>query len=202
MTSRPKMLPSTKVNLEKLDVMLVDDNSQALDILAQVVSGFGVRSIVRCASGDEAKTKLLKGAYDLVLTDAQMPGLDGYELASWLRHSGPDQNRFVPVLLITAHTRHSDVARARDCGANYLIAKPVTPKTVLERIYWVAREDRMFVESDTYAGPDRRFRREGPPPGMTGRRSGDLSAAVGHAETPNLSQDEIDSLMKPTKVSI
>lgn len=60
----------------------------------------------------------------------------------------------------------------------------------------------MFIESDSYAGPDRRFRREGPPPGMAGRRSGDLSAAVGHAETPNLSQDEIDSLMKPTKVSL
>lgn len=202
MAPLPKMSPNTRVNLEKLDVMLVDDSSQSLDILAQVVSGFGVRSIVRCASGDEARSHLLKEPYDLVLTDAQMPQLDGYALASWLRHSGPEPNRFVPVLLIAAHTRPSDVARARDCGANYLITKPVTPRTVLERIYWVAREDRMFVESDTYAGPDRRFRREGPPPGTAGRRSGDLSAAVGQAETPNLSQDQIDSLMKPTKVSL
>jgi hypothetical protein len=66
----------------------------------------------------------------------------------------------------------------------------------------VAKEDRMFVETDSYVGPDRRFKREGPPAGMAGRRKEDLPMELGQATTPNLSQDQIDGMMKPMKVSL
>lgn len=202
MSPRATMLPTARINLEKLVVLLVDDNPQALDIMAQVVTGFGVRSIVRSPGGEDARTQLTKGQYDLVITDAQMPDLDGYALTSWIRREAPGQNRFVPVILITSHTRKTHVTKARDCGANYAITKPIRPKTVLERIYWIAREDRMFIEVDSYAGPDRRFRREGPPAGIDGRRAEDLSAHLGEATSPNLSQDQINAMMKPTKVAL
>lgn len=200
--ARATMLPSARINLEKLVVLLVDDNPQSLDILAQVVTGFGVRSIIRSPGGEDARSQLSKGQYDLVITDAQMPVVDGYALTSWIRREAPEQNRFVPVILVTSHTRKSEVTKARDCGANYTIAKPIRPKTVLERIYWIAKEDRMFIEVDTYAGPDRRFRREGPPAGIDGRRAEDLSAQLGEATSPNLSQDQINAMMKPTKVAL
>ena len=143
--ARAIMLPSARINLEKLVVLLVDDNPQSLDILAQVVTGFGVRSIIRSPGGEDARAQLSRDQYDLVITDAQMPGLDGYALTSWIRREAPGQNRFVPVILVTAHTRKTHVTRARDCGANYAITKPIRPKTVLERIYWIAKEDRMFI---------------------------------------------------------
>ncbi|MFZ4607022.1 MAG: response regulator [Caulobacter sp.] len=200
--ARAIMLPSARINLEKLVVLLVDDNPQSLDILAQVVTGFGVRSIIRSPGGEDARAQLTRDQYDLVITDAQMPGLDGYALTSWIRREAPGQNRFVPVILVTAHTRKTHVTRARDCGANYAITKPIRPKTVLERIYWIAKEDRMFIEVDTYAGPDRRFRREGPPAGIDGRRAEDLSTQLGEATSPNLSQDQINAMMKPTKVAL
>lgn len=202
MSSRPSLIAKNKLNLEKLVVMIVDDNPQGLEILSQVVAGFGVRSLVRCESGEAARELLSRSAFDLVISDAQMPGLDGFGLVTWLRREAPDYNRFVPVILITAHTRKGDVAKARDCGAHYLITKPIRPKTVLERIFWIAKEDRVFVEVEGYAGPDRRFRRAGPPPGMTGRRSDDVSATLGHATSPNLSQDQINAMMKPAKVSL
>ena len=200
--ARAIMLPSARINLEKLVVLLVDDNPQSLDILAQVVTGVGVRSIIRSPGGEDARAQLSRDQYDLVITDAQMPGLDGYALTSWIRREAPGQNRFVPVILVTAHTRKTHVTRARDCGANYAITKPIRPKTVLERIYWIAKEDRMFIEVDTYAGPDRRFRREGPPAGIDGRRAEDLSTQLGEATSPNLSQDQINAMMKPTKVAL
>ena len=149
--ARAIMLPSARINLEKLVVLLVDDNPQSLDILAQVVTGFGVRSIIRSPGGEDARAQLSRDQYDLVITDAQMPGLDGYALTSWIRREAPGQNRFVPVILVTAHTRKTHVTRARDCGANYAITKPIRPKTVLERIYWIAKEDRMFIEVEGHA---------------------------------------------------
>ena len=83
-----------------------------------------------------------------------------------------------------------------------MVAKPITPKVLLERIFWVAREDRAFIECDTYVGPDRRFKHEGPPPGTDGRRKDDLPPEVGEAQTPNMSDDEIANLMRPAKVQI
>ena len=87
-------------------------------------------------------------------------------------------------------------------SANFTVAKPITPKVLLERIFWVAREERAFIECDSYVGPDRRFKYEGPPIGMEGRRRDDLPAEVGNAQEANMSQDEINSLMKVAKVQI
>lgn len=194
--------PRTPINLEKVSALLVDDNAQALDILSQVVSGFGVRTITRCESGEDAQAALRRATFDLIIADVHMPGMDGYELIAWLRREGPQPNRFAPVLLVTGHTRQNEVVKARDCGANFIVAKPLTPKVMLERIVWVAREDRMFIEAPHYVGPDRRFRRLGPPAGMDGRRSDDLPVELGDAQAPNLSDDEITAMLKPTKVAL
>ena len=70
-----------------------------------------------------------------------------------------------------------------------------------DRVVWAVSNGRKFVETSTYIGPDRRFRNIGPPDGV-GRRSTDLSVAVGEASEPNLSQGEIDSFMTPMKIKI
>jgi CheY-like chemotaxis protein len=196
------MLGSDRLNLEKLNFLLVDDNPQCLEIMGQVMAGFGVRNATRCATAAEARLELERHVFDFILTDAQMPDEDGYQLIEWVRREASEANRFVPAIIITGHTRLSQVTRARDCGAHFTIAKPVTPKTVLERIFWVGRDERMFIDADTYCGPDRRFKREGPPPGTPGRRAEDQDTAVGEADGPNLSQDMINTMMKPSKVTI
>src|SRR5665213_1229953 len=182
------VLASDKINLEKIDFLLIDPNSFFLDILAQVVGGFGVRSITRCSTVAEARTVLSERVIDFILTDANMPDESGYDFIEWVRRHAIEANRFVPAIIVTGHTRISQVARARDCGAHFIIAKPITPKVILERIFWVGRENRMFIESDSYCGLDRRFKTEGPPAGMAGRRAEDLEAAP---------QDEDDDLVSP-----
>ncbi|MGC5376454.1 hypothetical protein ACPXAO_23390, partial [Salmonella enterica] len=57
-----------------------------------------------------------------------------------------------------------------------------------------------FVECDSFIGPDRRFKNMGPPPGTNGRRKTDVQEDLGEATAPNMSQSEIDALLKPTKV--
>jgi CheY-like chemotaxis protein len=178
------VLASDKINLEKIDFLLIDPNAFFLDIMAQVVSGFGVRSITRCTTVADARTVLAERVIDFILTDANMPDESGYDFIEWVRRHAIEANRFVPAIIITGHTRISQVARARDCGAHFIIAKPITPKVILERIFWVGRENRMFIESDTYCGLDRRFKTEGPPAGMAGRRAEDPDAAADEEEDP------------------
>jgi len=190
------VLASDKINLEKIDFLLIDPNSFFLDIMAQVVGGFGVRSITRCTTAAQAKTVLAERVIDFILTDANMPDQSGYDLIEWVRRDAIEANRFVPAIIVTGHTRISQVARARDCGAHFIIAKPITPKVVLERIFWVGRENRMFIETDNYCGLDRRFKTEGPPAGMAGRRAEDLGATIDEDE------DDLISPIEAPKVAL
>ncbi|MDP1778605.1 MAG: response regulator, partial [Brevundimonas sp.] len=76
----------------------------------------------------------------------------------WLRRSGLEPNAFVPVIMTAAHIRRSRVTEARDCGANFIVTKPFSATTLLERIVWVSKDERPFLEIGDYFGPDRRFR--------------------------------------------
>jgi CheY-like chemotaxis protein len=172
------VLASDKINLEKIEFLLIDPNPFFLDIMAQVIGGFGARSITRCHTGEQARAVLADRVVDFILTDSNMADESGYDFIEWLRRDAIEANRFVPAIIVTGHTRISQVARARDCGAHFIIAKPITPKVILERIFWVGRENRMFIESETYCGLDRRFKTEGPPAGVRGRRSDDLDSEV------------------------
>jgi len=192
-----------KINLEKASVMLIDANSQGLDILTQVFAGFGVRAPHRCSLAKEAAELLRKVDVDLIVIEADLPGdMDGYDFVRWLRRSGLPQNAFASVILISGHTRTENVARARDCGSNFIIVKPISPAVLLQRVIWVAKENRQFVECEAYVGPDRRFKNAGPPPGLKPRRHDDIRTRLGIATAPNMDQDEIDNLMQPTKVSL
>ena len=192
-----------KVNLEKAKVMLIDANTQGLDILTQVFAGFGARTPHRCSSAREAQTLLHSVDVDLIVVDADLPGdMDGYDFVRWLRRSGMAQNAFTAVILVSGHTRAKNVARGRDCGGNFIIVKPISPSILLQRVIWVAKENRQFVECESYVGPDRRFKNAGPPPGVKPRRHDDIRTRLGAAKAPNMAQDEIDNLMQPTKVSL
>jgi len=196
------MLSSDKIDLNKIDVLILDDNPHALQLICQVVSGFGCRNISLCATVEEAKNVLSKKRIDLILSDAEMPEQNGYDFLQWLRREASEPNRFAPAILITGHTRVSNVHRARDCGAHFVVSKPIQADTLLERIFWVAKDERMFIDSPAYAGPDRRFKFDGPPAGEAGRRSTDVGPEIGDANDPNLSQDELDGMLKVRKVAL
>lgn len=197
----PSLLSSsTKVDLGRSRALLLDDNRAHLDMLSGVLNGFDLRKQNKCETVEEAKNALYGAQFDLVMVEAAMANQDGFEFIRWLRRTGPDNNRTVPVLVVTGATRENEVAMARDCGANFVVAKPVTPIILLQRIIWLGRDARMFVEAESYVGPDRRFKAFGPPPGIRGRRRDDLTAEIGFASEPNMSQNEIDMLIKPARV--
>ena len=140
--------------------MVIDDSPFALELTAQAVLGFGIKVRHACSSAAEAIAVLRDHPVDLILVDCEMPGMSGYEFVRWLRRSGLEPNAFAPVIMTAAHVRRSKVSEARDCGANFLITKPFSAGVLLERIVWVARDARPFLEVGDYFGPDRRFRSE------------------------------------------
>lgn len=151
---------SAVFNFNGAVTMVIDDSPFALELTAQAVLGFGIKVRHACSSAAEAIAVLRDHPVDLILVDCEMPGMSGYEFVRWLRRSGLEPNAFAPVIMTAAHVRRSKVSEARDCGANFLITKPFSAGVLLERIVWVARDTRPYLEVGDYFGPDRRFRSE------------------------------------------
>lgn len=178
---------SAVINLTGAVTMVVDDSPFGLDITASALLGFGIKTRYACHSAAEAMEILKDHPIDLLVVDTEMPDMDGYELVRWLRRSGLDPNAFAPVIMTASHIRRSRVTEARDCGANFVITKPFSAASLLERIIFVARDTRPFLEVGDYFGPDRRFR-EGKPPGA--ERRADIIRKLKHAAEQAAAQTE------------
>lgn len=196
------LAPDIRINLERSTVLIVDDNPQALDVQSSIFRGFGVSRQHKCGSAKDAIYLVTHQELDLIVIDCSMPEMDGYDFVKWLRRDAPEAKRYTPVIMLTGHAALSTVEKSRDCGANFVVTKPFTPQILLQRIYWVAKDERQIVVCDTYAGPDRRFKNLGAPAGKRGRRRDDLSARLGIAKQPNMDQTDIDQLLKPTRVQL
>jgi len=190
-----------KFNFEQASVMLLDENPLSLSVLLQVLTGFGAKQFTRCTDITKAEDEIAKTYFDLIIVDATGPSTTGTKFVSWLRRSGIEPNCYAPVLLTSGHTAQNSVLEARDCGAHFIIAKPLTPLIVLERIIWIAKEGRKFLESDTYVGPDRRFKNVGVPRGLKGRRRDDTSLAVAESAAASMEQDVIETSVQTQEVA-
>ncbi len=184
--------PKAWINLEKARVLLLDDHVEGGNILAQIVMGFGVKRFLRATALEEAQAMTRDGELHLILVNANLRENPAFEFIDWLRRANLQPNSFTPVILITGHTQRSQVEKARDCGANIVLAKPVSPQSMLERIIWIAREKRPFVNCETYMGPDRRFHDTGAPAGTPGRRHNDPTEEAAPVAVTDPPEDAAD----------
>ena len=187
----------TRVYFGQLDVLVFEFNELESEILAQVLGSFKVRTISRFRAIAEAQEHLAREPCQLVIvgTTPRDADIDEYDFIRLLRRSKIEEVRTASVILLAGHTPQSNVLRARDCGASFVIAKPITPRVLYDRVKWLAKDTRPFVDSPNYAGPDRRFQMLGPPSGTAGRRRTALSLKSGRGKGPNFSQSEIDAML-------
>jgi CheY-like chemotaxis protein len=197
--STPESEPT--INLAKATVLVLEGNQHALDVTAQILKGFGVAFVLRATSVPEAEQLLRGKTTDLIIVDPSVQDGGGYEFIRDLRRAGSTSSE-LPVVLTGGHFRRADVERARDSGANFVVKKPISASVLLQRILWVTQDARMFIDVGDYVGPDRRFKFEGPPEGSDGRRASDLKSPIGDISGPNMSQSEVDTLIKPQRVTL
>jgi two-component system chemotaxis response regulator CheY len=113
-------------------VLIVDDSSTMRRIIANTMKKLGYEDVVEAGDGIEALQKVAQGKPDLILTDWNMPKMDGREFVKTLRtQSGMDT---VPVLMVTTHAERTDVVLALQAGVNDYVVKPFTPETLKEKI--------------------------------------------------------------------
>lgn len=147
--------------LADLRVLLVDDNQHMRAIVTTVLAGVGVRHIRETRDGAEALEALKEWPADVAIVDFQMFPIDGVEFIRMVRNAPDSKNPYLPIVMMTGHSERSRVVDARDAGVTEFIAKPLTAKSVLERLQAVIYRPRPYVRAGNYFGPDRR-RREDP----------------------------------------
>ncbi len=117
---------------KKINILLVDDESANLIALEAVLHNLG-HNLVRAHSGEEALRLLLTAAFALILLDARMPCLDGYETARLIR--GRDRSRHTPIIFITAHEGGGfPAAGAYALGAVDFLVKPLVPAALRAKV--------------------------------------------------------------------
>lgn len=191
-----------RINFTDVHVLLLDQNDTAVDMLAQIFTGFGARNCHKATSVDAAVQIASTKTIDIAIIDHDLGSEDGLDFIRWLRRSASEPARSAPVLVVSASATEASVRSALGAGASFFAAKPVSGTLMMNRLVWILRDNRPFVDCDVYAGPDRRFKMLGPPPNSDGRRSNDIKTRLGDATGENLSQDDIDAMIRPQRVQL
>ena len=145
-------------HFDRLKVLVVDDNVHMRKLVTTILQAFGVSQILEAESGERAWTTLRESNPDVIVLDWVMEGMSGVELIRMIRTNPQAPNPFVPVIMLSGHTHIDRVRQARDAGINEFIAKPVSVKTMMNRLLAVIENPRPFVRTKSYFGPCRRRR--------------------------------------------
>lgn len=112
-------------------VLTVDDSPTIRDMLASTLSEAGYR-VVQARDGREGIEKLQSEAVDCIITDVNMPNLDGLDMIEQVRRDG--RHKAIPILVLTTESAPALKARARKAGATGWIVKPFDPVRLMDAI--------------------------------------------------------------------
>jgi signal transduction histidine kinase/ActR/RegA family two-component response regulator len=136
-TSDSTQVSSAKEQLTGVRVLLVDDDTAARELFGTVL-GMAGATVAATASAPEALAALREGRYDVILSDIEMPGVDGYSLVHDAMRVARSRGDRMVAIAVTAHSGPETEARARAAGFHAHIRKPVDPSalvTVVSRVY-------------------------------------------------------------------
>ena len=124
-----------------MSVLLVDDDRDLVDVLTYILRREGYE-VDTAFDGEQGWTRFKDDPPELVILDANMPGLDGFEVCKRIREVSK-----TPVIMLTARTDETDVVQALGLGADDYITKPFSPRQLVARVKAVLRRAQQFAPS-------------------------------------------------------
>lgn len=123
---------SEGVNFASLKVLVIDDQEFVRTIVKKMLLQLGIGTVLEAHDGNSGIDAVSREAPDLVICDIQMRPVDGFGFVRQLR-ALPAVSR-TPVIMLTAHTDSTTVARAKDLDIGAFLAKPVLPPALKDKI--------------------------------------------------------------------
>ncbi|MBE9503914.1 MAG: chemotaxis response regulator CheY [Proteobacteria bacterium] len=113
-------------------ILVVDDFSTMRRILKNMLKQLGYENTDEAEDGNQALNKIKSGSYDFIVTDWNMPNLDGLELCKAVRADAATKD--IPILFVTAEAQKENVVTAVQAGASNYIVKPFTAEVLKEKM--------------------------------------------------------------------
>lgn len=117
---------------KKMKILIVDDFSTMRRIIKNLLRDLGFTNTDEADDGTTALPKLQTGNFDFLVTDWNMPGMQGIDLLKKVR-ADPDL-KDLPVLMVTAESKREQIVEAAQAGVNGYVVKPFTAQTLKEKI--------------------------------------------------------------------
>ncbi len=149
-------MSSTDYDLSVLTAMFVDDSPYMRKLIHDLLILMGIGKVITASDGEAALKLYKEQVPDLLITDASMKPMDGYELVRRIRMDADNPNPFVPIIMLSGHVEMTNIEKARDQGVTEYLAKPVSAQSLMTRVISVIERPRQFVKVGPYFGPDRR----------------------------------------------
>ena len=116
----------------KMRILVVDDFSTMRRIVRNLLKELGFTNVDEAEDGAIALQKLNAGGFEFVVTDWNMPGMQGIDLLKAIRLD--DKLKHLPVLMVTAEAKREQIIEAAQAGVNGYIVKPFTAATLKEKL--------------------------------------------------------------------
>ncbi|KFZ36884.1 histidine kinase [Shewanella mangrovi] len=117
---------------KNMKILIVDDFSTMRRIIKNLLRDLGFNNTQEADDGSTALPMLQKGDFDFVVTDWNMPGMQGIDLLKAVR---ADENlKHIPVLMVTAEAKREQIIAAAQAGVNGYVVKPFTAATLKEKL--------------------------------------------------------------------
>ena len=117
---------------KNMKILIVDDFSTMRRIVKNLLRDLGFNNTQEADDGLTALPILKKGEFDFVVTDWNMPGMQGIDLLKHIRAEA--ELKHLPVLMITAEAKREQIIEAAQAGVNGYIVKPFTAATLKEKL--------------------------------------------------------------------
>lgn len=112
--------------------LVVDDSSTMRRIIINTLNKLGHKDCQEAGNGREGMERLAAAPVDMVITDWNMPEMNGIDFIRALRSN--DATKTLPVLMVTTNAAQDDIVAALNAGVNNYVVKPFTPDTFREKI--------------------------------------------------------------------
>ena len=117
---------------KSMKILVVDDFSTMRRIIKNLLKDLGCSNIQEADDGSTALPMLQQGDFDFVVTDWNMPGMQGIDLLRAIR--ADDKLKHLPVLMVTAEAKKEQIVAAAQAGVNGYVVKPFTAATLKEKL--------------------------------------------------------------------
>ena len=134
------------MDMKKSHILIVDDDSEIRDLLAEYLAKYQFR-VSTAKNGDEMKKVLAQGQIDLILLDVMLPGTSGINLCKEVRRESD-----IPIIMLTANDDETDRIVGLEVGADDYQTKPYNPRELLARINAVLRRYHKSIVTRTDKG--------------------------------------------------